>query len=105
MMALSARSLVAQRLKEARLRAGISQKELGIRAGMDAFGASARINQYERAKHMPDVTTAARLCRVLAVPTPYLYAEDDALAAWILVFGRLSPAARRVIARKAKRAS
>jgi transcriptional regulator with XRE-family HTH domain len=94
-------NVVARRLKQARLRRGISQRDLGIRAGMDPSSASARINQYERGKHVPDLGTAARLSRILDVPSPYLYAQDDALAAWILVFARLSPAARHAVLRKA----
>ena len=48
------RSVVARRLKEARVRAGLSQKQLGIKAGIEEFSASPRINQYERGKHTPD---------------------------------------------------
>jgi transcriptional regulator with XRE-family HTH domain len=91
------RSVVAKRLRQARLRLGVSQRELGIRAGIDSFAASARINQYERGKHVPDVSTAARLSRVLGVPAPYLYAQDDALALWILMFERATPALRRSV--------
>jgi transcriptional regulator with XRE-family HTH domain len=94
-------SVVAKRLGQARLRAGISQKQLGIKAGIDPFAASARINQYERGKHVPDVWTAARLARVLSVPAPYLYAQDNALAAWILAFEAIRPSVRRSILRKA----
>ena len=98
-------SVVAKRLRQARLRAGISQTQLGIRAGIDRFAASARINQYERGKHVPDVWTAARLARVLGVPAPYLYAQDNTLAAWILAFAEVSASVRRSIARKANLAS
>ena len=94
-------SVVAKRLRQARLRAGISQRQLGIKAGIDPFAASARINQYERGKHVPDLWTAARLARVLAVPAPFLYAEDNALAAWILAFGAVRPSVRRSIIRQA----
>jgi transcriptional regulator with XRE-family HTH domain len=90
-------SIVARRLRQARLRAGISQRELGIRAGIDLFAASARINQYERGKHVPDIWTAARLAKVLAVPSAFLYAQDNALAAWVLAFGQVSPARRKAI--------
>jgi transcriptional regulator with XRE-family HTH domain len=96
-------TVFAKRLKQARLCAGISQKELGIRAGIDRFTASARINQYERGKHIPDIGTAARLCKVLSVPAPFLYAQDDALADWILVFEKVSPAVRKTLVRKAQR--
>lgn len=87
--------VVAKRLREARLRAGISQKQLGIRAGIDEFSASPRINQYERGKHTPDYATVERFAKVLKVPTPFFYARDDDLAQMILNFRMLSTHARR----------
>jgi hypothetical protein len=36
---------------------------------------------------------------VLAVPAPYLYAEDDMLAAWILAYTQASPSMRKKITR------
>jgi transcriptional regulator with XRE-family HTH domain len=93
-------SVVGNRLREARGRLGISQKQLGIKAGFDPSVASPRINQYETGKHVPDIQTAQRLAEVLAVPSPYLYAEDDLLAAWILAYSRVSPAVRRKITRR-----
>ena len=90
-------SVVGKRLREARLRAGISQKQLGIRAGMDEFTASPRINQYERGKHTPEFGTVERLARVLGVPTPYLYCREDELAEWILAYRKLSKRARRAV--------
>ena len=91
------RSVVGRRLREARLRAGLSQKELGIRAGIDEFSASPRINQYERGKHIPDLETVERLARILGLPAPFFYARDDGLAAWIAAFkaSRSSPALKR----------
>ena len=86
---MSKLSITAKRLKEARIEAGLSQRQLGIEAGIDPFSASPRINQYERGKHTPDYTTASRLAKVLNVPTPYLYAEEDDLAKMILAFGSL----------------
>ena len=80
------RSPVAARLREARVRKGISQKQLGILAGIDRFSASARINQYERDKHVPDYTTAKRLAENLDVSVSFFYAEDDRLAKLILKF-------------------
>jgi transcriptional regulator with XRE-family HTH domain len=88
-------SVVAKRLMEARLRTGLSQKQLGIKAGIDEFSASPRINQYERGKHTPDYFTVERLAKVLKVPTPFLYAKDDELATFILLFGALSPKGRK----------
>jgi transcriptional regulator with XRE-family HTH domain len=84
------RSPVGKRLKEARLMQGVSQKVLGIQAGIDQFSASSRINQYERDKHVPDYQTAKRLADVLRVPVTYLFADDDELAEIILLFSRIS---------------
>jgi transcriptional regulator with XRE-family HTH domain len=88
-------SIVAERLKQARQRAGISQKQLGIQAGIDDFSASARINQYERGKHTPDLLTLSRLAAVMQVPVPYFYCQDAELAAVILRFSALEQAQRR----------
>ena len=67
----------ARRLKQARLHTGLSQKELGIRAGLDPHVASPRINQYERGKHEPKLETAERLAQALGIPAALLY------GAWI----------------------
>jgi transcriptional regulator with XRE-family HTH domain len=88
-------SIVAKRLKEARLQAGISQKQLGIKAGIDDFSASARINQYERGKHMPDLQTLSRLAAVLQTPVPYFYCQDTELADVIVKFSALGRAQRK----------
>lgn len=79
-------NVIARRLKDARLGAGISQEKLGVLAGIDEFSASARINQYERGKHIPDLHTLERLAKVLNTPAPHFYAIDDELANWILLF-------------------
>ncbi len=86
---------IPKRMMQARLKAGLSQKRLGVAAGIDPFSASARINQYERGKHTPDYGTAARLARVLGVPTPFLYAKEDDIAKMILLFGSLGVGERR----------
>lgn len=82
-------STFAKRLRDAREAIGISQKQLGILAGIDQFGASARINQYERGKHIPDLLTAQRLAVELRVPVSYLYEPNDDLAELIRLAGRL----------------
>lgn len=83
-------SPLARRLREARKTLGVSQKTLGILAGIDEFVASARINQYERGKHEPDHSTASRLAAVLKVPVSFLYEPDDALAELIQLGGAMS---------------
>jgi transcriptional regulator with XRE-family HTH domain len=77
---------LAKRLKEARLRVGLSQERLGILAGIDEASASARMNQYEREKHAPDWLTVQRLAQVLDVPVAYFYAEDDAMAEMLVLY-------------------
>jgi len=79
-------SPLGKRLRAARTAKGISQKQLGILAGIDEFSASPRINQYERDKHVPDYATAQRLAKALSIPVTYLYADDDTLAEFILLF-------------------
>lgn len=83
------RLVFQRRLKEARLRRQLSQKQLGIQAGLDPFVASARINRYELGVHEPDMATIERLAAALAVPTAYLFADDDRLARMILAFEQL----------------
>lgn len=92
------RSVVARRLREAREISGLSQKQLGIKAGIDEFSASPRINQYERGKHTPDFSTVERLAKVLKLPTPYFYCREDEMAGLILAWGRLSSVSRRKLA-------
>ena len=82
------KSPISRRIKEARLQQGVSQKGLGIKAGMDQFSASARINQYERSKHVPDYQTARRLADAMEVPVTYLFTDDDELAELILKFSQ-----------------
>lgn len=68
------------RLKQARVAAGLSQKQLGIQAGIDQFVASTRINRYELGVHKPDYLTAQNLARVLGVSAAFLYAPEDEIA-------------------------
>lgn len=84
---MEGKSIFARRLREAREAVGISQKQLGIQAGIDQFVASARINQYERGKHIPDLLTAQRLAAELGVPVSFLYEPDDDLAALLRTVG------------------
>jgi transcriptional regulator with XRE-family HTH domain len=67
---------VPRRLKHARLERKLSQRSLGIAAGIDEASASARMNQYERGKHVPDYQTLSNLAFVLGAPVAYFYAND-----------------------------
>jgi transcriptional regulator with XRE-family HTH domain len=93
-MSATGNSVFGGRLKEARLRASLSQKGLGIAAGLDDFVASTRINRYELGVHKVDYPFACRLAAALSVPVAYFYAENDELAELILLFGQASKKGR-----------
>lgn len=76
----------SRRLREAREAYGISQRALGIEAGLDEFVASTRVNRYETGVHQPDLQTLQRLAAILKRPVAYFYAEDDDLAQLIADF-------------------
>ncbi len=59
------------RLKGARKKAKISQKALRVKIGMDESSASPRVNQYEKAKHSPDIQTIKLIADELKVPLSY----------------------------------
>lgn len=86
----SHRDIFCKRLKEARLAAGLSQKKLGISAGIDEFVASTRINRYEKGVHEADIHTAQKLAQTLNVPLAYFYVENDQLATIVMNFDKLS---------------
>ncbi|MRI34286.1 XRE family transcriptional regulator [Endozoicomonas sp. OPT23] len=88
-MSLVSRSPLPTRLKTARKAKGISQKNLGILAGIDEFSASARMNHYEKGKHFPDFDTLERIAKILDVPVPYFYCKDDQLAELLVQYGRM----------------
>ena len=91
-------AVLSRRLKEARERKGLSQRQLGIAAGLDRFVASTRINRYEKGVHHPDPVTVQRVADALGVPAAYLLASDDKLARLILAFNSLpAKAQERVV--------
>lgn len=79
-----------QRLSDARTEAGLSQKALGILAGLDPSVASPRINQYERGVHSPSFPMLVALARVLKVPVAYFYCQDEDSAAMLLAYSQAS---------------
>jgi len=90
------RSIIAKRLKQARLRAGISsQRKLGILAGIDLSGASSRMNQYETGKYTPDLQILTLIGAALDTPVPYFYCKDDQLARLIRKFGTMDEAQKK----------
>ena len=95
-------SLLGQRLKEARQRAGLSQEKLGIEAGLDPMSASTRMNRYELGNRAPDWQLVERIAAVLQVPTAYFYASTDDEAELLLTFHKLSKKHRMAVIAFAK---
>ena len=87
--------IIAVRLREARLKSGMSQEKLGVVAGIDEMSASARMNQYERGKHLPGPVMIARIADALRLPTAYFYETNDEVAEAILLFSALNKQNRK----------
>jgi len=84
-----------QRLRAARLAAGISQERLGVEAGIQEESASARMNRYEKGTRAPAVEIVERIAAVLDAPVSYFYSQDDDEASFLLAFHRLPVKSRR----------
>ena len=95
-------SVIGKRLKQARLRAGLSQERLGVLAGIDEMSASARMNQYERGVHTPGYPMAEQFAKVLNVPVEYFYAKKEDSAQLLLGFHRLTSADRSRVLKMVK---
>lgn len=85
------------RLKEARKIKKISQRELGIRAGIDENVASARMNQYEKGVHAPDIELLRRIAKELDVPLSYFFCDDGTSAEIVKQLEKLSDTDRMEI--------
>src|ERR1700733_3516610 len=102
---MTKKSPISKRLKEARLEAKLSQKQLGIAIGIDQFVASPRMNQYETGKHVPDFDIVRKIAEVLKVPTSFFYTIDDELAELIKLYGGFSKKKKRQLMSFAKQLS
>jgi transcriptional regulator with XRE-family HTH domain len=91
-----------RRLKEIRMGMKLSQKQLGIQAGLDPFVASTRINRYELGVHKADYKIAQRLAEILLVPTSYFYTEDDQLAEIMLIYHRSNQKKKKELLKAAR---
>lgn len=80
--------MIGKRLKIGRVNAGLTQAELGVRAGLDEESASSRISSYEKGIHAPDFKIACKLAAVLDIPEAYFYSVEDELAELILQYHR-----------------
>ena len=64
-------ALVAQRIKSARIRAGLSMRELSDQ--INGIVSHTAISKYEKAQNMPDSTVLTALANALGVKTDYFY--------------------------------
>lgn len=94
-------SIFAVRLKQARKAAGLSQEKLGVLAGIDEMSASARMNQYERGKHEPDIAMVSRIAKALQLPVSFFYSETDGEAKLIAAYHRLDSSQKAMLLEQA----
>ena len=90
-----AQTPIPKRIRELRLRLGLSQSQLGAALKLDRDVAVTRISQYELGTHTPIYSLIQRLAAFAQIPESYFYTADDELAALIVHFGSLTPAARQ----------
>ena len=99
---MPAKAPFTKRLKEARKRAGLTQQQLGLFAGLDEDNAGAKMNQYEQGVHIPKFPRLKNIASALKVSTAYFYAESDELAELLYHYEKLSKKERQNIIKKIK---
>lgn len=88
---------LSKRLKEARLRAGLSQEQLGLKIGLEPESASTRMNRYELGKRAPTFDLVERIAAELELPAAYFYAAGDDEAELLKTFRGLDSEKRRQV--------
>lgn len=81
---------IGKRIREARVRACMTQEALGVAIGLDEEVASVRVSRYESGVHAPPVHLISPLADALSVPPAYLVTENDRLAGLILDIHKLN---------------
>lgn len=94
---------IPMRLKEARLRSGITQEALGVKAGIDEYSASARMNQYEKGIHLPNFELLERCAGVLDVPVEYFCARSEDTALLLLKHHKMNVELRQELLKHIER--
>ncbi|EHO5625473.1 TPA: helix-turn-helix transcriptional regulator [Salmonella enterica] len=92
--------MLPYRLKKARLNARLTQEQLGILVNIDEGSASARMNQYEKGKHVPDFSLSKKIAEALNVPVSYFYTPEDDIADILLVINKLDEKQRIILLNK-----
>ncbi|RJU10267.1 XRE family transcriptional regulator [Xanthomonas campestris] len=81
------RDVVAARLRQAREQRGLSQREVGMRMGLDKDTASARISRYESGAMSISLEALFEMAEALEVPPAFLLASSPGMADAILALG------------------
>lgn len=102
---VSSTNPIPQRLKEARLKANLSQRTLGIMVGFDPASASSRMNHYEKGRHLPDIDALRRMAEKLNVPLNYFFCDDRLSAELAVVISRLTEEERGRLLKGLKQAT
>ncbi|MFA4445496.1 helix-turn-helix transcriptional regulator, partial [Xanthomonas perforans] len=84
------REIVAARLRQARERRGLSQREVGMRMGLDKDTASARISRYESGAMSISLEALFEMAEALEVPPAFLLASTPGMADAIMALGEQS---------------
>jgi transcriptional regulator with XRE-family HTH domain len=82
-------STLSIRLKQARLRAKLSQEELGIRIGLEPASARTRMNRYEVGRRVPAFELIERVASELGLPATFFYAAKDDEAELLVQYHQL----------------
>ncbi|PSW06073.1 helix-turn-helix domain-containing protein [Photobacterium lipolyticum] len=88
---------IPERLKAARKKAKITQKDLGVKIGMEQSSASGRMNHYEKGRHVPDISTLKRMAEELDVPLNYFFCEDQLSADLACVIEKMSEEEKKLL--------
>ncbi|MDP3857298.1 MAG: helix-turn-helix transcriptional regulator [Stagnimonas sp.] len=96
------RNPIPKRLNEAIERAGISQRTLGIRCGIDPSVASSRVNHYCTGRHVPNFPLLEKMGVVLKVPASYFYTCDNDTARLLASYHLLPARAKKELVRTAE---
>ncbi|WP_229634567.1 helix-turn-helix domain-containing protein [Pseudoalteromonas sp. PA2MD11] len=80
----------------------LSQKELGIRIGLDPSSASSRMNHYEKGRHTPDIPTLKRIAEELGKPLAYFLCESESTAELICLIENLSETDKKLLIQSLK---
>ena len=92
---MQVKSFFTDRLKQARKNMKISQKDLGIKIGIDPSSASGRMNHYETGRHMPDIETLKKMAKELDVPVNYFFCESEESATLACLIDKLDDVAKQ----------